>query len=189
MVFAFKLVDEEEDIELFWFCVDELFCVFELLLFLLFDVDIGVTFVKFVLFKWEWIEDVRSDTFVIEEPFTRSVLSKSMFFPFIFKLIVVLLAWFVVALNSDNIEAFIWFRVDEASIVSLMSVFDEDDDIVSSIVVLGAIVDVVVVSMDGGGAIGVVGLDSIRFEGLSVDLFLVISMVFRFVLNLYVQID
>ena len=70
-----------------------------------------------------------------------------------------------------------------------MSVFDEDDDIVSSIVVLGAIVDVVVVSMGGGGAIGVVGLDSIRFEGLSVDLFLVISMVFRFVLNLYVQID
>jgi hypothetical protein len=70
-----------------------------------------------------------------------------------------------------------------------MSVFDEDDDIVSSIVELGAIVDVVVVNMDGGGAIGVVGLDSIRFVDLSVDLFLIISIVFRFVLNLYVQID
>ena len=63
--------------------------------------------------------------------------------------------------------------------VSLRRVFDDEDDIESSIVVVGTVVVAVVVSMDDGrGAICVVGLDSIRFVGLSVDLFLISSMFF-----------
>ena len=51
--------------------------------------------------------------------------------------------------------------------VSLRRAFDDEDDIVSSIVVVRAVVVVVV---DWGT--NCVGLDSIRFEGLSVDLFI-----------------
>jgi len=50
--------------------------------------------------------------------------------------------------------------------VSLRRAFDDEDDIVSSIVVVRAVVVVV----DWGTSC--VGLDSIRFEGLSVDLFI-----------------
>jgi len=54
--------------------------------------------------------------------------------------------------------------------VSLRRAFDDEDDIVSSIVVVRAVVVVDVVVVDWGTSC--VGLDSIRFEGLSVDLFI-----------------
>jgi hypothetical protein len=54
--------------------------------------------------------------------------------------------------------------------VSLRRAFDDEDDIVSSIVVVRAVVVVDVVVVDWGTCC--VGLDSIRFEGLSVDLFI-----------------
>jgi hypothetical protein len=50
--------------------------------------------------------------------------------------------------------------------VSLRRAFDDEDDIVSSIVVVRAVVVVVVVIWDTNCE----GLDSIRFECLSVDL-------------------
>jgi len=91
MVVTFKLAEEEEDKELLECGVIELFGVVETvdMLLLLFNIGIGVTFVMLLLFKGVVL---KLGTLVIDEALTKSVLSRSSFFPLAFVLTVVLFA-------------------------------------------------------------------------------------------------